>query len=185
MCLNLSGFWPETPTYLEYWYLSDNFRKMCKQACVMFIPFYIFSISFIIIFFLASRQALVEGSSLSSKAWLDRRPSPLMTSTQCWTRWKNISLVMCYIIVCHERFFWRLYTFWLNQTDPRLTPLIWLGHSGLTLSPLMRCWPPVKNSTVNLKSVRMDICMYITVLKNKVQRYNHLVVNVPEKLVWG
>ena len=51
MCLNLPGFWPETLTYLEYWYFSDNFRKVCKQACEMFIPFDIFSISLIIVFF--------------------------------------------------------------------------------------------------------------------------------------
>ena len=56
--------------------LSIFTKNFCKQGCLQFIQFYIFAISLIIFvwIFVASLQALVEGSSLSSKAWLDRRP---------------------------------------------------------------------------------------------------------------
>ena len=66
-----------------------------KHVYCLFHVIYLPLTSFVWIF-VASLQALVEGCSLSSKAWLGRRPSPLMTSILCWTRWKSISLVMTF-----------------------------------------------------------------------------------------
>ena len=108
MCLNLSGFWPETPTYLEYWYFSDNFRKVCKQACVMFIPFDIFSISLIIVFF--SKSSGLGGGLFSFfKGLAGQKTLTLDDINPVLDKMKEHLIGNVYIIVCHEGFFWKLY----------------------------------------------------------------------------
>ena len=123
MCLNLSRFWPENPTYLEYWYFSDNFRKVCKQACVMFIPFDIFSISLIIVFF--SKSSGLGGGLFSFfKGLAGQKTLTLDDINPVLDKMKEHLIGNVFILLFVMKGSSESYTFWLNQTDPRLTPLI-------------------------------------------------------------
>lgn len=170
MCLNLSGFWPETPTYLEYWYFSDNIQKVCKQASVKCISFHILSICLIIIFF--SKSSGLGGGLFSFfKGLAGQKTLTLDDINPVLDKMKEHLIGNVFIL-----------PFFRERLTP---PKLFLPFGPHLMPPVMLYWPPVKTSTDNLKSVCMDICMYVTVLKNKVQHCNQLVVNVPEKLLFA